>query len=95
MRRITADKVFLRADGVVAGRGLCEASPDQIALKTLMMEQARDVFVLADATKLSRTKQAMWAPLPASWTLITDWNASTEQCELFTAAGAQVMRAPE
>jgi DeoR/GlpR family transcriptional regulator of sugar metabolism len=94
MRRMTADKVFLGADGVVAGRGLCEASLDQIALKTLMMEQAREVFVLADATKLSRTSQSMWAPLPARWTLITDWDASPEQCQLFTAAGAQVIRAP-
>jgi DeoR family transcriptional regulator, fructose operon transcriptional repressor len=95
MRRMTADKVFLGADGVVAGRGLCEASLDQIALKTLMMEQTREVFVLADATNLSRTNQAMWAPLPARWTLITDWNASTEQFELFTAAGAHVMGASE
>jgi DeoR family transcriptional regulator, fructose operon transcriptional repressor len=78
MRRMTADKVFLGADGVVAGRGLCEASLDQIALKTLMMEQAHEVFVLADTTKLSRTNQAMWTPLPARRTLITDWNASIE-----------------
>ncbi|WP_262297726.1 DeoR/GlpR family DNA-binding transcription regulator [Microvirga sesbaniae] len=95
MRRMTADKVFLGADGVVAGRGLCEASLDQIALKTLMMDQAREVFVLADATKLSRTNQAMWAPLPARWTLITDWSASLEQCDLFAAAGARVIRASQ
>jgi DeoR family fructose operon transcriptional repressor len=93
MRRMTADKVFMSADGVVAGRGLCEASLDQTALKTLMMQQAREVFVLADATKLSRSNQAFWAQLPNSWTLITDGRADAKQCEIFTAAGARVIRA--
>jgi DeoR family fructose operon transcriptional repressor len=93
MRRMTADKVFMSADGVVAGRGLCEASLDQTALKSVMMQQAREVFVLADATKLSRSNQAFWAQLPNSWTLITDGRATAEQCEIFADAGARVVRA--
>jgi DeoR family fructose operon transcriptional repressor len=93
MRRMTADKVFLSADGVVAGRGLCEASLDQVALKSLMMEQAREVVVLADATKLSRSTQSAWAQLPGRWTLVTDWRASDEACETFAACGARVIRA--
>jgi DeoR/GlpR family transcriptional regulator of sugar metabolism len=94
MRRLTADKVFVSADGVVAGRGLCEASLDQVALKSLMMEQAREVIVLADATKLARAEQSAWARLPQGWTLVTDWRASAEQCEAFAAAGAaRVIRA--
>lgn len=93
MRRLTADKVFLSADGVVAGRGLCEASLDQVALKSLMMEQAREVFVLADATKLSRSNQPAWARLPCRWTLVTDGRASDEDCEPFAACGARVIRA--
>jgi DeoR family transcriptional regulator, fructose operon transcriptional repressor len=93
MRRMTADKVFMSADGLVAGRGLCEASLDQVALKSLMIEQAREVVVLADATKLSRSNQSAWAQLPHRWTLITDWRASANQCETFAAAGAHVIRA--
>ncbi len=93
MRRMTADKVFLSADGIVAGRGLCEASFDQVALKSLMMEQARETVVLADATKLSRSDQAFWAQLPQRWTLITDARATATQCEIFAAAGAHVIRA--
>jgi DeoR/GlpR family transcriptional regulator of sugar metabolism len=93
MRRLTADKAFLSADGVVAGRGLCEASLDQVALKSLMMEQAREVIVLADATKLSRSNQSAWAQLPCRWTLVTDWRASDEDCEAFAACGASVIRA--
>lgn len=78
LRHITVDKAFLGADGVVAGRGLCEARPEQCALKELMMAQARDVFVLADAAKLGNAGQPHWALLPAHWTLVTDANATPE-----------------
>jgi len=93
MGRMTADKLFTSADGIVADRGLCEASLDQVALKALMMRQAREIVVLADATKLSRGDQAFWAPLPNRWILVTDRRATAEQCEIFAAAGARVIRA--
>lgn len=83
LRRISADKVFLGADGVVAGRGLCEATPEQISLKELMAAQAAEVFVLADASKLGRATQNFWAPLPGRWTLITDSSATDAQVEPF------------
>jgi DeoR family transcriptional regulator, fructose operon transcriptional repressor len=94
LRRITVDKTFLGCDGVVAGRGVCEASAEQTALKELMMAQAADVFVLADATKLGRASQQFWAPLPRRWTLITDASASDEQIAPFLRQhGVQVIRA--
>ena len=76
LERLSADKVFLSADGVVAGRGLCEASPEQAYLKELMIQQAAEVFVLADSTKLGRDRQQHWTPLKTDWTLITDATAS-------------------
>jgi DeoR family transcriptional regulator, fructose operon transcriptional repressor len=91
MRHMTADKLFTSADGLVAGRGLCEASLDQIALKSLMIAQAREVVVLADATKLSRSGQDFWAELPGAWTLVTD--ADDAACAPFAAAGARIVRA--
>ncbi len=83
LRRLTVDKVFLGADGVVAGRGLCEASPEQCALKELMMAQATQVFVLADSSKLGRANQQCWAPLSKPWTLITDAAAGEAQLKPF------------
>lgn len=93
LRRLTADKVFLSADGIVAGRGLCEAHLDQVALKSLMMEQARETIILADATKLGRAEQSAWAPLPSHWRLITDAAASDRQIAALTAVGATVATA--
>jgi DeoR/GlpR family transcriptional regulator of sugar metabolism len=94
LRRVTVDKVFLGCDGLVAGRGLCEASAQQTALKELMAEQAADVFVLADATKLGRASQPYWAPLSRHWNLVTDAAATDEQIVPFTHAGVRVIRAP-
>jgi DeoR family fructose operon transcriptional repressor len=77
LQRMTADKVFLGADGLVAGRGLCEANQSQVALKELMMQQATEMIVLADATKLGVAAEHCWAVFgERHWTLITDDSAS-------------------
>lgn len=83
LQRLSADRVFLGADGVVAGRGLCEASAEQTRLKELMMAQAGEVVVLADASKLGRAAQQAWAPLPRRWTLVTDAQADPAQVQSF------------
>jgi DeoR family fructose operon transcriptional repressor len=93
LRRMTADRAIMSADGVVAGRGLCEADLDQVSLKSLMMEQAREVIVLADASKLGRADQVAWAPLPPRWTLVTDAGASDDQRQRMDEAGARVVLA--
>jgi DeoR family transcriptional regulator, fructose operon transcriptional repressor len=85
LSRLTVDKVFLGADGLAAGRGLCEASQEQAALKTKMINQAEKVYVLADASKLGYTGQQAWTPLERPWTLITDASASPEKLAPFLA----------
>ena len=80
----------MRADGVVAGRGLCEVSLDQVILKSLMMRQSREVIVLADTSKLGRAEQSAWAPLPRNWTLVTDSPEPKEQLRRLSEAGADI-----
>ncbi|TKC92244.1 DeoR/GlpR transcriptional regulator [Trinickia terrae] len=72
LTRITVDKAFLGADGVVPGRGLCEASAEQAYLKECVIRQAAGIFVLVTADKLNRDSQQHWAPIEKPWTLITD-----------------------
>lgn len=91
LRRMTADRAVMSADGVVTGRGLCEADLDQVALKSLMMQQARELIVLADAGKLGRAEQDAWAPLPPRWTLVTDDGAPEAQRKAFAETGARVI----
>ena len=79
IRAITGDRVFLGADGVSSQRGVCETSPEQAALKKLMIEQARDLYVLADSSKLETAPSNFWARLDRPWTLVTDSDATDEQ----------------
>ncbi len=59
-----------------------------------MMQQARELIVLADATKLGRAEQSAWAPLPPRWTLVTDDGASERERTCLADAGARVVVAP-
>jgi DeoR/GlpR family transcriptional regulator of sugar metabolism len=92
MRQMTADKVFTSGDGLVAQYGLCEGTPEQVALKSLMLRQAAEVFILADASKLGRGSQRFWVPLLPGWTLVTD--AGEEACAPFRAMGLRILQVP-
>jgi DeoR/GlpR family transcriptional regulator of sugar metabolism len=83
---LTADAVFMSADGVTAERGVCEASAEQCAVKSRMITQAADVYVLADSSKLGRASSHWWTRLPERWTLITDAGATAEQLTPFEQA---------
>jgi DeoR/GlpR family transcriptional regulator of sugar metabolism len=83
LARLTADRVFLGADGLDARFGICEASPVQTRLKELMMDRADHVYVLADSSKLGTAPFDAWAPIERPWTLITDSDATEEQLAPF------------
>jgi DeoR/GlpR family transcriptional regulator of sugar metabolism len=71
LSRLSVDKAFLGADGVVAEFGLCEASDQQAYLKECIIKRAAQIFVLADSDKLGRARQQHWTPIEREWTLIT------------------------
>ncbi|MFC0387173.1 DeoR/GlpR family DNA-binding transcription regulator [Muricoccus vinaceus] len=91
LRHITADRVFMSADGVVPGRGLCEATLEQVSLKSLMMRQSREAVVLADGSKLDRAGQPFWAPLAPGAVLVTE--APAPAWAPFAAEGLRVVQA--
>ncbi|MEW1956821.1 DeoR/GlpR family DNA-binding transcription regulator [Kineococcus sp. NPDC059986] len=91
LERVTADAVFLGADGVSAEDGICEADQQQTRLKELMARRADRVHVLAHAAKLSRRPFHAWAPMPAGWTLVTDAGADPSALAPFHAAGVRVV----
>lgn len=93
--RLSFDQVFLGADGVSAADGICEAGLDQSRLKELMARRSREVYVLADASKLGRRPFHAWAALPGGWTLVTDEHADPGAVAEFTAAGIRTVRAGE
>ena len=87
LSRISADKVFVGADGLDARLGICEASLLQTRLKEQMIARAREVYVLADRSKLGAAPFNAWAPLPANWTLVTDNAAPAAALAAFQGLG--------
>jgi DeoR family transcriptional regulator, fructose operon transcriptional repressor len=87
LTRVSFDKAFLGADGVVAGRGLCEASAEQAYLKECIAAQAAGVFVLVTSNKLERASQQHWTPLERAWTLVTDTLADAAHIARFEQRG--------
>ncbi len=89
LSRVTADRVFLGADAIHAQLGICEADLEQTRTKELMAQRGRDVYVLADSSKLGRAPFDAWAQV-GTYTLVTDRNATPEQLEPFRDAGIRV-----
>ncbi|MEV7090522.1 DeoR/GlpR family DNA-binding transcription regulator [Streptomyces sp. NPDC093085] len=87
LSRLTADKVFLGADGLDAALGICEASLQQTSLKELMAARGAEVYVLADSGKFGQRPFTAWAPLDRAWTLVTDTGATEEQLAPFRESG--------
>jgi DeoR/GlpR family transcriptional regulator of sugar metabolism len=83
LNRLSVDKAFLGADGVVAGRGLCEATAEQAYRKDCIIRQAANVFVLVTSHKLDRASQQHWTPLERDWTLVTDAQPGTPELATF------------
>ncbi|PRY66202.1 DeoR family transcriptional regulator [Vreelandella songnenensis] len=83
LERLSVNKLFMSADGVVADLGLCEASAEQAYLKEMMIRRALHVVVLADSSKLGNARQQHWTPMLSHWTLITDDQASDDRLEAF------------
>lgn len=94
LERLTFDRVFLGADGVLASGHVVEADLVQTRLKELMCRQSERVYVLADGSKLGRATFHARAALPEGWTLVTDATATTEALAEFAAAGVDVVVAP-
>lgn len=89
LQGITADKVFLGAEALDPRRGISCPTLTQARLKTLMADGGREVFVLADRSKLTGSVFPYWAGLPANTHLITT-GAPVDFVELFEERGGKV-----
>jgi DeoR family fructose operon transcriptional repressor len=93
VRRIRADKVFLGADGVVAGEGLNSSTEAQAHWKSVILDQASEVYLAADHSKLGVRGFAYLTPVDRDYTVITDWAATPNQVQAFVKRGISVLLA--
>jgi DeoR family fructose operon transcriptional repressor len=93
LRQVTADRVFLGADGLSPDRGLNCPTLAQATLKGLMLHRAREAFVVADHSKLASWRFPYVTPLDRPWTLITDDQVAEDLVQPYRRRGTEVMLA--
>jgi DeoR family transcriptional regulator, aga operon transcriptional repressor len=69
--------------------GVASRTLEQSRLKTLMMQRARQIVVVADQRKVSTDQFNYWSPTPARWRLITD-DADPAALDELRTSGAQI-----
>ncbi len=90
LSRLTADQLFLGADGIDADMGVTTADPMEAQLNARMVGIARKTVVLADASKLGRRSLSPIAPLDAVDCIVTDRRAPREIIAAFRGRGVEV-----
>lgn len=89
--RLSADKAFVGANGISAEHGLTAPEPLIADLKSKIVQQTRQVIVVADHTKLGHVGLCQVAPIASIHTLVTDRRATEEQISPFRDAGVEVI----
>lgn len=86
--RVFARFAFIGGDAIHPDRGIASRTYEQSRIKSLMMERAAKVYVVADSSKLTDERFPYWSPLPAEWGLITDHGADRAALVELRSAGA-------
>ncbi|ALE93549.1 D-beta-D-heptose 1-phosphate adenosyltransferase [Arthrobacter alpinus] len=87
------DIAFIGTNGIHSEFGLSTPDPVEAATKTAMVRAARQVVILADASKLGAETLVRFATLEEVDTLITTTEPSPDLAAALTAAGVEVVLA--
>jgi len=90
LEELNADKAFLGCNGVHPERGFTNTNLEEAEVKKAMVRAAREVYFLADHSKLLQVATAKITPLSAARALITDRKAPKEALEALEKAGLTV-----
>jgi DeoR family fructose operon transcriptional repressor len=91
LARLRTDVAFLGTNGISAGHGLSTPDHGEAAVKQAIVAGARQVVVLADASKLGEEHLVRFATLDEVDVLVTDSRATPDQVAPFEAAGIKVL----
>lgn len=85
------DRAFLAASGVSADAGVTNASLDEIPLKRIAMEAARETVLLVDGSKVGQDAVAPIAPAERINRLITDSTAPVDELQRLGKLGIEII----
>lgn len=88
---IHADKLFLGCNGVSETAGITNRNLEEAEIKRRMVANAREVYVLADHSKLGEVSTAAVAPLSSVRQLITDRGGPAARVQALRATGLNVV----
>ena len=91
LKTVVMDRVFIGVCGVDAERGATTIEQDEAAVFRMMAEQAKQVVVIADSSKVGMVSPAIICHANELDMLITDDGASEEMLAGFTRAGVKVL----
>ncbi len=91
LRELTADKVFLGADGLTLGSGPTTADILMAEVDRMMAEHARQVILVVDSSKIGRVGFVPIRPIAEIQTLITDTSAPDDVVRSIRELGVDVM----
>ena len=91
LQRYRATKAFVGVDGISVANGLSSNSEKEAEITLAMATNARQVYLLCDASKLEKDKYLQFAPLSAVQVLITDKGASMPIISAYEKAGLRVV----
>ncbi len=86
------DRAFLGATGVNLDIGITNSSLEEAALQRVVMQVARETYVLADHTKFGHVAFAHVAPLARFAAVITDSRLPATIYEAFANAGVRLIQ---
>ncbi|MGH9447844.1 MAG: DeoR/GlpR family DNA-binding transcription regulator [Terriglobia bacterium] len=92
LRRIFVDKVFIGANGVHAEHGVTAYHPDEAALNSVMVRQAKQKIVVADHSKLGVVATHVFCLSSDINLLITDTGATDDAVAGLVAKGVEIRR---
>ena len=84
LKNIQADIAFIGADCVDPVKGISSRTLEQSSLKSLMIQQAKKSYILADSSKIGTDWSNYWLPLESGEELITDSGIDTEILKNFS-----------
>jgi DeoR/GlpR family transcriptional regulator of sugar metabolism len=90
LNELTADRVFLGADGLTLQGGVTTANILMAQVDQLMVERSRQAVLVIDSSKLGRMGFVPVKPLSAFQMIITDSGAPEEFVSSIRALGIEV-----
>ena len=91
LRDVNLDLAIIGADGVHSDLGFTTYNSEEAYTNRVLIDRAREVWILADRSKLGQVRPAIIHDISAANLLITDSGASPDQLEAIRQKGTKVV----